>query len=162
LGGVVAYKMQPLTAEKLAYDYPLTAIYSGHKTPTVTAVQHVEKTFSAHPEIFKHLLQTIDACVRQGIQAIRTQDWPLLGQVMNIQQGLMESLGVNTPLLGGIVNVLRQKKGILGAKISGAGLGDCVIGLGEVLAPDALELNYQSIQEIPVQITQHGVVCEKI
>ncbi len=158
LGGIVAYKMQPLLAEKISYHFPLTAIYSGYKTPTVEVVQQVQKRFSAHPKIYKQLCQSIDACVQQGILAARKKDWQKMGQVMNIQQGLMEALGVSTPLLNDIVTKLRQQSKMLGAKISGSGLGDCVIGLGKT---SSLSFDDKQIRTIPIEISVEGVMCEK-
>ena len=48
---------------------------------------------------------------------------------------------------------------VLGAKISGAGLGDCVVGLGE---SNGLLHQASGVQNIPVQMTLQGVRCEKI
>jgi mevalonate kinase len=159
LGGIVSYQMQPLMAEKQENYFPLTVIYSGYKTPTAEAIQQVKQVFTNYPSIFKQLMQSIDACALQGVQAIRDQDWQMFGNIMNIQQGLMESLGVSTPLLSGIVNVLRKKNNIFGAKISGSGLGDCIIGLGTA---EMVEFTDQQIQQIPVSISEHGVICEKV
>ncbi len=81
---------------------------------------------------------------------------------MNIQQGLMESLGVNTHLLRDMVDDLRKQSGMLGAKISGSGMGDCVIGLGALPAQYAYEGAHSGILSVPVQMTSQGVHCEKI
>lgn len=162
LGGMVAYKMQPLLAEKLAFQHTLTAIYSGYKTPTVEAVKKVKEVFVAYPKVVKQLFQSIDACVLQGIQAIRDQHWLQLGTIMNIQQGLMEALGVSTPLLGGIVNELREQPAMLGAKISGSGLGDCVVGLGPISEHFLTQFSDQGVKQIPIEISLQGVIREKI
>ena len=159
LGGIVAYKMQPLRAEKLPHQHALTAVYAGYKTPTVVAVQQVKALFEKHPAVYRQLFQAIDACVVQGIQSVRDQNWAELGNIMNIQQGLMESLGVNTPLLSELIQALRNEKTTLGAKISGSGLGDCVVGLG---ATAPLSFADEKIRQIPVAISTLGVVCEKI
>jgi mevalonate kinase len=159
LGGIVAYKMQPLLAEKLPHQHALTAVYAGYKTPTVEAVKQVNVLVEQHPKVYQHLFHAIDACVVEGIQAVRDQNWAVLGNIMNIQQGLMESLGVNTPLLSELIQQLRAEKTTLGAKISGSGLGDCVVGLGDV-AP--LTFASDKIRQIPITISTQGVRCEKI
>jgi mevalonate kinase len=159
LGGMVAYKMEPLFAEKLPYQHALTVIYAGYKTPTVEAVKKVKTFCLAHPVIYKKLFQAIDACAVSGIHCVREQNWQALGEVMNIQQGLMESLGVNTPLLSALLNQLRTSPAVLGAKISGSGLGDCVVGLGETTL---LNFSDKKIKQIPITITTQGVICEKI
>jgi mevalonate kinase len=159
LGGMVAYKMQPLLAEKLPHQHALTAVYAGYKTPTVEAVKKVKALFAAHQQVYRQLFQAIDTCVVQGIQCVREQNWQTLGSIMNIQQGLMESLGVNTPLLSELIHALRNEAPTLGAKISGSGLGDCVVGLGTTAL---LTFADEKIKQIPVAISMRGVVCEKI
>jgi mevalonate kinase len=159
LGGMVAYKMQPLFAEKLPHQHALTAIYAGYKTPTVEVVKKVKALYTAHPRVYQQIFQAIDACVQQGIQCVREQNWATLGALMNIQQGLMESLGVNTSLLSELIQTLRAETTTLGAKISGSGLGDCVVGLG---AAAPLSFADEKIKQIPVAISTRGVVCEKI
>lgn len=157
-GGIVAYQAQPLSIEKIAVTHPITALYAGFKTPTVEAIQKVQQHFASHPNLFLYLCHTIGQCSLSGIHALRKEQWKHFGEVMNIQQGLMESLGVNMPILRDMIDDLRRQPGILGAKISGSGMGDCVIGLGD--APDIATLN--GVQRIPVEITLQGVQCEKI
>lgn len=158
MGGIVLYRTKPLLAEKLPHVHPITVVYSGSKTPTVTAVKQVAENFSAYPKLFKQLCRSIHYCTTEGAAAILAEDWRKLGELMNIQQGLMESLGVNTPILSEIINTLRTQKTILGAKISGSGLGDCVVGLGE----GVFATQPAGAQQMQVQITNHGVSCEKI
>jgi mevalonate kinase len=103
-GGIVAYRAQPLSIEKLPYHYPLTVIYSGSKTPTVEAIAHVNHFFATQPQLFKQICQLLNACSLQGKKAILNQDWSELGKIMNIQQGLMEALNVSTPKLNQIID----------------------------------------------------------
>ncbi len=155
-GGIVGYQPQPLMAEKFSTLHPLSVIYAGFKTPTVEAIKQVQQTFSTRPQLFRHLQNGIGQCALDGIQYVRQADWTKLGEIMTIQQGMMESLGVSMPLLRDLIEKLHQQPGMLGAKISGSGLGDCVIGLGELThVPD-------SLHHIPVMMTQQGVQCEKI
>lgn len=158
-GGIVSYQAQPLSAEKFAQTYPITALYSGYKTPTVEAIKQVQKHFVSHQELFRHINNSIGQCATEGMQFVRKGDWEKLGQVMNIQQGMMESLGVCTPLLRDMIDDLRKQTPIVGAKISGSGLGDCVIALGEL--PDDYYYQHQDVHRIPVQMSLQGVHCEK-
>ncbi len=157
LGGIVSYRMAPFFTEKFSSLHPIQVIYSGYKTPTVAAIARVQENFLHFPQLFRHLCQAINSCTSQGVLAIKKEDWRALGQVMNIQQGLMESLGVNTPDIRGIINNLRQQPGILGAKISGSGLGDCVVALGEGFFADE-----KNIKKMDVRMANQGVLCEKI
>ena len=133
-GGIIGYQAQPLTAEKISAIYPLTALYSGYKTPTMEAVAHVQQRFAAHPAIFQQLTNGIGQCALEGMLCVRKGEWQKLGDIMSMQHGMMEALGVSTPLLNNMAADMRKQNGIIGAKISGAGMGDCVVGLGEVPA----------------------------
>lgn len=155
LGGLVVYRTQPEEIRKLPVEsfFPLTVVYSGSKAPTIEVVRHVEKLFEDQPVILRLLCQAIDGCVLAGVQAITDNDLHALGKIMNVQQGLMDALGVNTPILADMIDRLRRSPAIEGAKISGSGLGDCVVGVGHLP---------ENIGQIPVQITQEGIVCEEI
>lgn len=160
-GGLVGYRAQPLFAEKYAYTHPITALYSGFKTPTVDAIKQVQQQFTSHPQLIRHIGQSISQCALEGIQAVRKEDWTTLGKVMTVQQGMMQSLGVSMTLLDEMVNALRHFPTMLGAKISGSGFGDCVVGLGALNSHIASDLVAQGVQMIPVAMSLQGVQSEK-
>jgi mevalonate kinase len=160
-GGMVSYLPQPLTAEKLPDIHPLTAIYSGFKTPTPEAIKRVQQTFAPHASVFRHLMSAIGQCALEGTLYAKKSNWTQLGAVMDVQQGLMDALGVNMPIMHDIVLKLRQQPTVLGAKISGAGLGDCIVGLGGLPNNDVFATADNQVQNIPVQMTSQGVQCEK-
>jgi mevalonate kinase len=161
-GGMVGYSAQPLVAEKFAVTYPITALYAGFKTPTAEAIKHVQHHFAAYPSLYRHICNSIGQCAVEGIQLVRKEEWKKLGDLMNTQQGLLESLGVSSTQLRDMVENLRKQSGMMGAKISGAGLGDCVIGLGGVPADYVCGVNHEGILHIPIAMTLQGVSCEKI
>lgn len=162
LGGVVGYQAQPLLAEKFHITIPITALYAGYKTPTVEAVKHVQSYFSTHPQLLRTITNSIGQCAVEGLALLRQKNWNKFGEMLNIQQGLMESLGVSDERLREMVKDLRKQKGIYGAKISGAGLGDCVIGIGNQLNNYQYKNSSSSVQLVSVQMTLQGVHCEKV
>jgi mevalonate kinase len=159
LGGVVAYQTKPFFAEHLAHTFPITVVYSGIKTPTADVVRHVRDYFSKQPRLFQQIIRAIGVCGEEGVECVRQNNWLELGRIMNIQQGLMEALGVGTPSLNEIVEKLRHRSNILGAKISGSGLGDCVIALGTINEP--LAFDHPGIQILSTSMASRGVECEK-
>lgn len=129
-GGTIYYEnhldgwVQPLEVEN---DWPLMIVYSGTKANTKHWVQHVKEYYDRWPEAVQTILTAMIALVDQGKQLLReTADWPRLGELMNMQHGLLHSLGVDTPALSRIVFSAREA-GAWGAKLSGAGGGDCAI-----------------------------------
>jgi len=160
-GGVVYYSPQPLAAEKFSVKLPLHLYYTGFKTPTVEAVKQVQNHFTSFPQVFKQLCAGIGQCVQDGVQMIRRGDIQKLGDVMNIQQGLMEAMGVSLPVIRQILSVLHDQKDIIGAQISGSGMGDCVMGLGTVNQDIQFGNEYDDIQPVSVEMTLHGVQSKK-
>jgi len=150
MGGVVAYRAHPLSVEKFSEFCPFTVVYSGSKTKTVDAIAHVKKYFASQPDLYEKICDAISQCAIQGIDCVRQHDWVELGKLMDIQQGLMDALAVNNSRLTQLIYQLRSQKNMLGAKISGSGLGDCVIGLGVASIDSSIEL------------AEQGVICETI
>ena len=154
-GGAIAYKMTPLKIQKLNADLPLIAIYSGWKTPTFEVIAAVEKKRAQFPTIFADLYVAIDRCARAAIAAIKKNDLAGLGKLMDIQQGLQDALGVNNATLAELIFTLRAMPNIYGAKISGAGQGDCVIGLGKINMQQK-----SGVKPIDVAISEAGFTYE--
>ncbi len=55
-------------------------------------------------------------------------DYRSIGELMNVNQGLLDSLGVCVPELWLQINAARQH-GAYGAKITGAGGGGCMVAI---------------------------------
>lgn len=151
-GGIVSYQQQPLFAEKFTLSHPLTVMYSGYKTPTAEAIQRVQDRFATQKLLFRHLMMGIGQCAAEGAMQLRKENWQAFGDIMKVQQGLMEALGVNVPELRTCVNELQSSPSIIGAKISGSGFGDCAVGLG----------HHSTNKGIEVTMTMQGVQCEEI
>lgn len=158
-GGVVAYRMDPLEIKPFSIMPDIVLVYSGAKVPTRTVIQYVAEQQRDNPELYQRLFDGIDACTQAAIAALAQQDWVELGELMNIHQKLQEALGVSTPLLNTLITDLCQQPTIYGAKISGSGLGDCVVGLGmlpERFFPVNAEQQSVGVQQIPVKISIQG------
>lgn len=153
-GASVGYTVSPRQIEPLAQVPELSLYYVGYKTTTPEVLKQVEQHTAALPELYKKLYWLMGQCSFDAEAAIARQDWQVLGQCMNVYQGLMDALGVNDLALSDLVYRLRQSPHILGAKISGSGLGDCVLALG---CDPQLALEYQ---EIPVSLAPQGVSVE--
>jgi mevalonate kinase len=158
-GGVIVYQQQPpYIIKKLDSVLPLVVMYSGSKTPTPVVIKKVEALQNKYPDVVNRLYDAIEHMVNRASVFLENQDWIGLGEVMNIQQGVMNALGVGTPVLNQLIDGLNSAPGIYGAKISGSGLGDCVIGLGagcdKILEIEALG---NGIQKIPLSVSLQGV-----
>jgi len=128
-GGVVGYSTVP-EFQPLKTSLPLTAVYCGYKIPTPEVILKVEQLRTADPEKHERIYLEMDLSVEEAIAALKGNDLPLFGLVLDRNQQLMDELGVNTPELQEIVTALQYAPDIFGAKISGSGMGDCAVGIG--------------------------------
>lgn len=133
LGGVLLYRMEGCRAEKAAREPELTVLYSGSKKPTPEVIALVEEKLVRAPELFAGLDALSGRCAEEGFAAANEGDWVRLGERMNVNQGLLDAMGVDNARLAELVYALREDPGVTGSKISGSGLGDCVVGLGRAL-----------------------------
>lgn len=154
-GGVVAYKVDGLV-EPLNLAPAIALYYSGSKTPTAEVLAWVAEQFADRQSELTAIYQEIGECAEHGKQALLLDDIERFGQCFNQQQLLMEKLGVNTPRLESLIQKLRQHSGVKGVKISGSGLGDCVIAVAK--QEDALP--QESDHFIPARITITGLIHE--
>lgn len=149
-GGVIQYRVSPRRVERLAGRPELALLYSGYKMKTPEVLALVEARAASEPELYAELYRLMGRTCEAARKAVDGGDWPRLGQLMDFYQGLMDALGVNDATLSEMIWRLRAQPGIEGAKISGSGLGDCVLALGKLNEP----LPWESI---PVSVAATGV-----
>lgn len=161
-GGIIAYQMSPAKVERVGLDLPLAVIYSGSKMPTKDVINFVAQQREQRGEVFDCIYNAIDKCSKNAVSAIKEKNWKRLGELMNIHQGLQEEMGVCNKVLAELVLSLREYATIYGAKISGSGLGDCVIGLGNIGDKDFPQNENQAalgVQQLDVHVSPIGLQC---
>ena len=93
---------------------------------TAKMVEQVSDLKKKHPQIVDSVLAAIEGV---SLAAIHHLDDPKeLGQYMNMNHSLLETLGVGHPQLSRLVLAARSA-GAYGAKITGAGGGGCMVAL---------------------------------
>ncbi|WP_245574231.1 mevalonate kinase [Neptunomonas japonica] len=152
-GGLIGYTVEPRHISALNGLPPISLFYAGYKTKTPDVLAIVAQKTEALPELYTAIYQLMNETTIKAEDAIQKQNWEELGLLMDMYQGLMDALGVNDSVLSDIIYSLRKSEAVLGAKISGSGLGDCVIALG---TDDSLTLPYEMI---PVAVSGVGVEC---
>jgi mevalonate kinase len=126
-GGVVAYRVAPLEIVPLPHSFALTAVYSGAKMKTAEVIRRVEERRQVDPEKFERIFDGMEASVGAVLA-----DFSTLGNELICNQRRMEEMELSNAALAEIVCGFQALN--IPAKISGSGLGDCVIGLGAVPA----------------------------
>jgi mevalonate kinase len=80
------------------------------------------------PEIMNLMNAAANHLSRQFIDALKSDALNRLGELMDINQGLLMAIGVSHEALDRLVYAAREN-GALGAKLTGAGGGGCMIAL---------------------------------
>ena len=154
-GGVVLYRMQRGVLERFEALPDIALVYAGYKTPTPDVVRRVEERRRAAPDLFEPLFEQFDRATLAAASAWRAGDWGALAGALSEGQAVMVALGVCDDTLAAIIAEMERSPGIRVAKISGSGLGDCVLGLGRL---DPLDCTYR---QIPVALSASGVMVEE-
>lgn len=120
--------------QRMRVKHPLTLVVgdTGIVAPTHMVVGDLRRSWQAKPERYEGYFDEVGVIVNQARVAIEEGRLGVMaiGELMNENQELLESLGVSSPELDGLIQVARQA-GALGAKLSGAGWGGNMIALAE-------------------------------
>lgn len=92
-------------------------------------VAKVQSLKARYPDLVDPIFQAIGAVSARAIPLIRDQRLRELGELMNVNHGLLEAIGVGTRELAELVYAARGAGGAFGAKLTGAGGGGCMIAL---------------------------------
>lgn len=125
--------------------------YCGYKMKTKDVISLINKKAQKEPELYGEIYRTMGKTASGIIRSLEEGNLKKTGELFNIYHGLMDAIGVCDKNLSEIVYMLRDDPDILGAKISGSGLGDCVISLG------ISKKKFEKFMNIPVKIESAGV-----
>ncbi|MEQ1802005.1 MAG: hydroxymethylglutaryl-CoA reductase, degradative [Gammaproteobacteria bacterium] len=120
----------PPLVEVLNIPRPLSIVVGMTQSEGLTArtVANVSDARERNPRLYEKIFDDIDSLVLQAVSAIQDNDVTTLGDLMNINQGLLNALQVSTPELERLINVARDA-GAAGAKLTGGGGGGAMIAL---------------------------------
>lgn len=119
--------IEPLNIKSL----PLIVGYSGVKADTVTLMNRVKESFANRQDRLTEIYNSIEVLVNDAKIALLKKDWKKFGGLMNENQKYLQELGVSIEKLDNMIDGA-LKVGAYGAKLSGAGGGDCMIVLHSV------------------------------
>lgn len=102
--------------------------YSGVKSNTVKLVKEVAAKRKAYPEKVNRIFAAIAGLVEEGKAALERGDIERFGRIMDFNQEYLRNLGVSSRKLEDLIAAAKSH-GAWGAKLSGAGGGDCMIAL---------------------------------
>ena len=120
----------PPLVELLNIPRPLSIVVGMTRNEGLTArtVANVAEARRRNPRLYEKIFDDIDGLVLQAVSAIQDSDVATLGDLMNINQGLLNALQVSTPELERLIGIAREA-GAAGAKLTGGGGGGAMIAL---------------------------------
>ena len=167
-GGTIFFQpktdLQPLTSiQKLNIKLPLVLIYAGYKTPTADVLRQVAIAWQDKPNELEMLYRSMAQVTKQASQALQKKEFERFYQACSDYQMLLDKLGVNDKTIQTIIDALIQCESIHCAKISGSGLGDCVLGIGNLdeCKSEALS-KLAAYQSIAIKVSYAGAKTESI
>ena len=153
-GGIVAYRMDPLSIEKTENLFDIALLYTGYKTATPEVIRRVDARVSIDPEKYAALFKEMGSYSEDACKAIKQKNWSLLGKLMRLHQYAQEQLGTSDETTKQLLGLLNQHPLVIGSKISGSGLGDCLVAL---VTPD---FQWKHPHFIDAALSAEGVICE--
>jgi len=111
-------------------NIPLVIGYTGIKADTPTLVKMVAEKLRQEPKIINDVFNEIEKIVNLAKIEIENKDWKKVGHFMNLNQDLLRNLDVNSKELENLIKASLDA-GAYGAKLSGAGGGDCMIAIAD-------------------------------
>ena len=129
LGGVALYR-KGSTIRAIRGKAPLRLIvgYSGEPSSTKAMVSSVARQVESDPGRMRKDFEAIEVLVRNATLAIESDDTVALGQLLDLNHAILSSWMLCTTKLDEMCQTARRE-GALGAKVTGAGGGGCMIAL---------------------------------
>jgi hydroxymethylglutaryl-CoA reductase len=95
---------------------------------TAKTVARVREGRERNRDVYDTMFKGIDAVAGQAVEALKKNDLERLGELMNVNQGLLNGIQVSSWELEELIQIAREN-GALGAKLTGGGGGGSMIAL---------------------------------
>lgn len=161
-GGTIFFKtggeiIQPMNIDSL----PLIVGYTGIKADTSTLVKMVNAKRNLNPKLVDHIIAQVENIVISAKTSLKEKNYRVLGELMNKNQKQFAKLSVSSQELDNLINAAINA-GAYGAKLSGAGGGDCMIALSPPSKRNAVEKAIEKAggQVLKVETNAKGVKIE--
>ncbi len=141
-GGLIWYQKGKGVRQIKYKEFPIVVGNTGIKIKSKPIVDAVTILENKYPETFKSIIDKIGEIGDKATEALEAGDTAMVGELMNINHGLLYAEGVSSAILERLVWAARDA-GAAGAKLSGAGKGDNMLAL----APGKKEEVRKAIEE---------------
>ena len=140
-------------------ELPLIVGNTQKERSTRVLVAKVRRLRESLPQVVDPVIENIGRITREARGCLERGELAYLGELMNINHGLLEALGVSTYELSRLVYIARRA-GAEGSKLTGAGGGGCMLALARERYTRVLEALSRESQALPARVTFEGVRVE--
>jgi hydroxymethylglutaryl-CoA reductase len=113
---------------KVKEPIPIVIGLSGVESLTAKMVSKVKTAWENNKSLYDRIFDEIDGLTLQAVEAIENNDLLQLGELMNINQGLLNALQVSSRELEDLIEISRRN-GAVGAKLTGSGGGGAMVAI---------------------------------
>ncbi len=163
VGGYILFKEGRPQPIDRSFEVPLLICNTLVERDTKSLVTAVRERIDAFPDLMNKLLNWMEEITEEIGENIRLKNLIKLGNLFEINQGALESLGVGHPKINLILSEAK-KLGSLGGKLTGAGGGGSLLILGKdtnQLDSIASSLQRHNVECFITEVTTVGVKFEK-
>ncbi len=140
-------------------ELPLIIGNTQKERSTKLLVAKVRRLKESLPGVVDPVIENIGRITKEARRCLEKGELTHMGELMNINHGLLEALGVSTPELSRLVYIARNA-GAEGAKLTGAGGGGCMLAFAREKYKAVLEALGRESQALPAKVTFEGVRVE--
>jgi mevalonate kinase len=139
--------------------------YTSSRGNTGEMVAGVKKRRDSNPEIMDPVIDSMGKITKEAksllnLEHLSNENMESLGELMNINHGLLDAIGVNTLELSNMVYIAR-KSGAIGSKITGAGGGGSIIALCNGNGNQVIDELRKKENAIKADFSREGIIIHK-
>ncbi len=131
-GGLRFYNSKSGQSSRIEKHVPCYLVYCGYKTPTEEVIKIISEKFKDEKKSLDDLYQLMGNCTLSAVNFLKENRFEEWFACINQYYDLQKKLGTTDEKLEKMIVLARGSSKAVASKISGAGLGDCIVVLGEV------------------------------
>ncbi|MCH8907683.1 MAG: mevalonate kinase [Candidatus Heimdallarchaeota archaeon] len=158
-GGLIHFENGNIENKVITNHIPIIIGNSQIARDTKILVAGVAELRRANPDIINPVIKTMGKLTLELEEAVLSIDIDKIGELFDINQGLLDSIGVGHSKLSQMIWMAR-KFGAIGAKLTGAGGGGCMIAItktDEEASDVASKMEASGLSIISTQMSKTGV-----
>jgi len=156
-GGLVYLDSQRNVEKVNARLHDLVIAHLDHSGDTAEMVAGVAELRSRFPDVMDGIMDAVEMITIRAYRALLSNSPEPIGDLMNINQGLLDAMGVSTGELSMMVYEARSA-GAAGSKITGAGGGGSIIAYCPECAEDVAEALNRNWNAMKARFSEEGLI----